>query len=196
MSCENYKDFAILYAYDELNTEDKEMYEHHLAHCSICRSEIEGFRQTHLLYQNVPEENLPMNLNIPLLGKAKFYVFLALVNKVISEFSVFNKRWFPSFVTVTVIIFLTFMVVGKWDFRETADDSLNLPGYYLTDFDLMLDNIDYEISNVFAEEKQNLGDYLTKEAINKELTDKYESSWENIQVEVEILSWEMKHNYF
>lgn len=58
MFCEQFADQGILYLYDELATQDKQVFELHVKSCEDCRAELAILQTSKLLFQNLPEEEI------------------------------------------------------------------------------------------------------------------------------------------
>lgn len=62
MTCQSYKDLMMAYLDNELNEEQRQAFEHHLAECSECRKEIGEFETLKKITDNVtltePEDRM------------------------------------------------------------------------------------------------------------------------------------------
>lgn len=196
MSCDKYSEYAILYAYDELSAEDKQSYENHLALCSRCRAEVESFRNIHSLYREVPAEKPNFSPDLLLRIKINIYAGLSGFRNSIYEFFTMGRRWLPATVATAAVIILCLVAVTRWDFQRRPERTSDFNLSPISDFDIMLDNIDYEISNIFSDESLNLETYLNSLKKNSVPSDNFFDDLETTQIDIEILSWGMEKNYF
>jgi hypothetical protein len=62
MTCPNYVDMMMAYLDDELDSEQKQVFEEHLASCAVCRGELEEFKRLNRITDEVkfvePEERI------------------------------------------------------------------------------------------------------------------------------------------
>ena len=196
MSCDKYSEYSILYAYDELSNEDRKNYENHLALCSDCRAEVESFKRVHSLYREAPNELPDFSLSLLLRTKIGVYAWLLLIRNKLKEFFFIGRKWAPSSVAATAVIILCFLAVTHWDFERKINKPLGLYRLTITDFDIMLDNIDFDISNIFTEKNVSIDKYLNSERKSSVSFGEFFDDLESIHLDVEILSWGMEKKYF
>jgi len=197
MFCDKFENQGILYLYNELEIDEREIFEAHLQKCAACRRALEQLAATKGGYSSLELES-PSRRSVFLLkirsrcvsypGKIKYYVSAWLRQP---------KFWIPVTVSSLAIIFLFLTQLGIFNKKQTIPvmQEQDLAWTVLSDDSIR--SITQQIDAIFVEKLvMNSQDSAATGEETWGLNFNDDLGLAKIQQDIILLSWDINQSYF
>lgn len=193
MSCNKFDQFGILFLYNELEEDEKIIFQNHLNECEECQDLISEFREIRTNYKTVPEVE-PSRKTIL---KIAFHVRK---QKIVDGFESFQKRLFskPHLMPVSVSLAVAALIILFFIFPFRSDQNINYKNHLAwnngvdTEIDSIKTDLEFMIYHQFSIIKQN--NLLARFSTDTLSLSDYNPK--KIEQDIDLLSWNYKQINF
>ncbi|MDZ7721844.1 MAG: zf-HC2 domain-containing protein [candidate division KSB1 bacterium] len=151
MLCEKYKDTAVLYLYNELDTETNRDFKTHLKRCAQCRKAVKELQSAAQLVDQLPEESVDADVIQNIL---QHNVRISWTRNVINKL----KQWWTAATdlrlpwAVAVAAATAFLIISLWTMTSTKPELSRELLAWDAGIEDNLDHIELKISELYSDQ--------------------------------------------
>ncbi|MBN2090582.1 zf-HC2 domain-containing protein [candidate division KSB1 bacterium] len=196
MFCEKYADLGILYLYDELEDNEKQSFEKHLADCRHCQAELTHLQESKTLTELLPSDDIDPNFyrELVMLPESS-YDLRAKYRQIFADFfeSIFLTRRRFVFLPAVAILFC-FMLV--YLFKPSASNQSEMLYAWDSGWEESFDRLEQKIARFKSDYSSTQTDFSGETSDYS--ADKVDSDnrLEQIEADIQSLSNELNHSNF
>ena len=151
MFCNRFEDKGILYLYNELDIDESQRFEAHIANCSKCQLALAQFSDTRDVYRKLEYEAPTIWTLFILKFKSRSINYSAAFKKFISQLPESKKLWIPATVSTLALIFICLSLLGIFNKKQNFVVNTEEVCEWTILNDDSISSLDQQINEIFAE---------------------------------------------
>ena len=194
MFCNRFEDKGILYLYNELDVDESQRFEAHIANCSKCQLALAQFGDARDVYRKLEYEAPTLWTLFILKFKSKSINYSAAFKKFISQLHESKKIWIPATVSTLTLICICLSLLGIFNKKQNFNVKSEEVYVWTILSDESISSLDQQIDDIYAE-NLTINEFHKVDENNNILFDE-DLGITELRNNLILLSWDINQSYF